>query len=316
MILQQYIQEVLFKQRICVVPQLGTFSVQHFPAHYNTHSQTLTAPREQVMFTQQWQDDGSCVEWIALKENLVPAVAQRKLEKYLEELKADLQSGKPVVLPGIGQLQGDFAGNIHFHAEELPIEKEALDIRPIERTTDHRSTGTISAFVPPPPPEALEPIITEEVEDTLEAVTEESGFKWWWAAVPIAAIVIGLAAWWYLSGISKAVRESETLPDNNAATRQQLAAAAADSLQKALADSTAKAAITPITYYAVVERYKDSSTAAKMQRLQAAWGKTLVLYKRDSMFRTAVELHSLAADTLAQRDSVRNIFGKKVFLEF
>lgn len=312
MILQQYIQEVLFKQRICVVPQLGTFSVQHFPAHYNAHAQTLTAPREQVMFTQQWQDDGSCVEWIALKENLVPAVAQRKLEKYLEELKAALQSGKPLVLPGIGQLQGDFTGNIHFHAEELPVEKETLDITPIERTTDNR---TAPAFVPPPPMEALEPIMTEEVEDTLEAVTEESGFKWWWAAIPIAAIVIGLAAWWYLSGISKAVSESET-PANTEATTQQLAAAAADSIQKALVDSTAKAAITPITYYAVVERYKDSSIAVKKQKQQLAWGKTLVLYKRDSMYRTAVELRSLVADTTVQRDSVRKVFGNKVFLEF
>ena len=311
MILQQYIQEVLFKQRICVVPQLGTFSVQHFPAHYNSHAQTLTAPREQVMFTQQWQDDGSCVEWIALKENLVPAVAQRKLEKYLEELKAELQSGKPLVLPGIGQLQGDFTGNIHFHAEELPVEKETLDLTPIERTTDSR---TAPAFVPPPP-EALEPIMTEEVEDTLEAVTEESGFKWWWAAIPIAAIVIGLAAWWYLSGISKAVSQSETPPDTEV-TAKQLAAAAADSIQKALADSTAKAAITPITYYAVVERYKDSTIAVKKQKQQLAWGKTLVLYKRDSMYRTAVELHSLVADTTVQRDSIRKVFGNKVFLEF
>jgi len=311
LILQQYIQEVLFKQRICVVPQLGTFSVQHFPAHYNSHAQTLTAPREQVMFTQQWQDDGSCVEWIALKENLVPAVAQRKLEKYLEELKAELQSGKPLVLPGIGQLQGDFTGNIHFHAEELPVEKETLDLTPIERTTDSR---TAPAFVPPPP-EALEPIMTEEVEDTLEAVTEESGFKWWWAAIPIAAIVIGLAAWWYLSGISKAVSQSETPPDTEV-TAKQLAAAAADSIQKALADSTAKAAITPITYYAVVERYKDSTIAVKKQKQQLAWGKTLVLYKRDSMYRTAVELHSLVADTTVQRDSIRKVFGNKVFLEF
>lgn len=304
---------MLFKQRVCVVPQLGTFSVQHFPAHYNTHAQTLTAPRDQVMFTQQWQDDGSCVEWIALKENLVPAVAQRKLEKYLEELKADLRSGKPLVLPGIGQLQGDFAGNIHFHAEELPIEKETLDITPIERT-DNRTPA--AAFVPPPPTAALEPIMTEEVEDTLEAMTEESGFKWWWAAIPIAAIVIGLATWWYISSVSTAVSESAPPVNMDSTTTQQMAAAA-DSIQQVLADSAAKAAITPITYYAVLDSYKDSSTAVKTQKLQKAYGRELVVYKRDSLFRAAIALHSLAADTTQQRDSIQKIFSyKKVRLEF
>jgi nucleoid DNA-binding protein len=313
MMLEQYIQEVLFKQRVCVVPQLGTFSVQHFPAHYNTHAQTLTAPREQVMFTQQWQDDGSCVEWIALKENLVPAVAQRKLEKYLEELKDGLKSGTPLVLPGIGQLQGDFAGNIHFHAEELPIEKATLDLSPIER-----AESKPAAFTPPvpqPDPEqkqALEPIMTEEMEETLEAVTEESGFKWWWAALPIAAIVIGLAAWWYISGVSAVV--SETAPSVNIDSVAQQAAI--DSLQKvAIADSIT-AANAVHTYFAVIDTYKDSSKAVVQQKKQQGWKRTLIIYKRDSMFRTAVELHVLPIDTTQSLDSVKKIFGNKVRLEF
>lgn len=313
MMLEQYIQEVLFKQRVCVVPQLGTFSVQHFPAHYNTHAQTLTAPREQVMFTQQWQDDGSCVEWIALKENLVPAVAQRKLEKYLEELKNGLKSGTPLVLPGIGQLQGDFAGNIHFHAEELPIEKATLDLTPIERAAPKPV-----AFTPPVPPpdaeqkQALEPIMTEEMEETLEAVTEESGFKWWWAALPIAAIVIGLAAWWYISGVSAAVSESAP-PVNMDSVAQQ---AAIDSLQQvAIADSVA-AANAVHTYFAVIDTYKDSSKAVVQQKKQLGWKRTLIIYKRDSMFRTAVELHVLPIDTTQSLDSVKKIFGNKVHLEF
>jgi hypothetical protein len=311
MILQQYIQEVLFKQRVCVVPQLGTFSVQHFPAHYNTQAQTLTAPREQVMFTQQWQDDGSCVEWIALKENLVPAVAQRKLEKYLEELKAGLKSGTPLVLPGIGQLQGDFTGNIHFHAEELPVEKETIDITPIERT-DNKPTS----FAPPVPTEqtqqALEPIMTEEVEDTLEAVTEESGFKWWWAAIPVAAIIIGLAAWWYTSSVATAVSEST----NTAAADSTAQQAAIDSVkQVAIADSIA-AANAAHTYFVVIKTYKDSSEAVKAQKKQAKWDRTLVIYKRDSLFRTAVELHAFPADTTARLDSIRAVFGKSVYLEW
>lgn len=314
MMLEQYIQEVLFKQRVCVVPQLGTFSVQHFPAHYNTHAQTLTAPREQVMFTQQWQDDGSCVEWIALKENLVPAVAQRKLEKYLEELKDGLKSGTPLVLPGIGQLQGDFAGNIHFHAEELPIEKATLDLAPIERA-DPKPV----AFTPPvpePAPEqkqALEPIMTEEVEETLEAVTEESGFKWWWAALPIAAIVIGLAAWWYISGVSTAVSASAP-PVNMDSVAQR---AAIDSLQQvAIADSIA-AANAVHTYFAVTKSFKDSSAAVKEQKKQGNWGRALVIYKRDSLFRTAVELHVLPADTTLRLDSIRTEFKRQdIYLEY
>ncbi|HEY9257320.1 hypothetical protein, partial [Chitinophaga sp.] len=274
---------------------------------------TLTAPREQIMFTQQWQDDGSCVEWIALKENLVPAVAQRKLEKYLEELKNGLKSGIPLVLPGIGQLQGDFAGNIHFHAEELPIEKATLDLTPIERA-DPKPV----AFAPAAPqPEteqkqALEPIMTEEMEETLEAVTQESGFKWWWAGIPIAGIVIGLAAWWYLSGVSAAV--SETAPPVNVDSIAKQAAI--DSLQQvAIADSVA-AANAVHTYFAVTKTYKDSSAAVKDQKKQAHWGRTLVIYKRDSLFRTAIELHVVPADTTLQLDSIRTVFGNKVYLEF
>lgn len=313
MMLEQYIQEVLFKQRVCVVPQLGTFSVQHFPAHYNSQAQTLTAPREQVIFTQQWQDDGSCVEWIALKENLVPAVAQRKLEKYLEELKEGLKSGTPLVLPGIGQLQGDFAGNIHFHAEELPIEKATLDITPIERPDTKPASFTPPP--PPPPPEqkqALEPIMTEEVEDTLEAVTEESGFKWWWAGIPIAAIVIGLAAWWYISGVSTPASESAPSVNTDSIAKQ----AAIDSLkQVAIADSVA-AANAVHTYFAVVKTYKDSSAAVLAQKKQASWKRTLVIYKRDSLFRTAIELHVLPADTTLRLDTIRSVFGKNVYLEY
>lgn len=310
MMLQLYIQEVLFKQRVCVVPQLGTFSVQHFPAHYNSQTQTLTPPREQVMFTQQWQDDGSCVEWIALKENLVPAVAQRKFEKYLEEMKEGLKSGKPLVLPGIGQLQGDFTGNIHFHAEELPVEKNSLDITPIDRP-EHKTDYKPAAYTPPPSPPAIEPIMTEEVEETLEAVTEESGFKWWWAAIPIAAIVIGICVWLYLATAVVSNPVSITINTDSIAKQHAI-----DSLkQVAIADSIA-AANTIQTYFAVIDILKDSTEAVKRQKKQAKWGRMLTIYKKDSLFRTAVELHVLPADTTPHLDTIRRAFKRQdIYLE-
>ncbi|PSL46607.1 hypothetical protein CLV51_103588 [Chitinophaga niastensis] len=309
MILQQYIQEVLFKQRVCVVPQLGTFTVQHFPAQYNVAAHTLTAPREQVIFTQQWQDDGSCLEWIALKENLVPAVAQRKMEKYLEELKTTLQSGKPLVLPGIGQLQGDFTGNIHFHAEILPVEQESIPITPIQRQETKAPAPAPQA--PPPVTMPLEPMMTEEMEDTLEAVTEEGGFKWWWAGIPIAMVVIGLATWWYVSSQA-------------GSPGPQVQAVNTDSIKaKQLADSI-KAA-TPVTppppdtlaYFAVVEEFKDSVRAARQTAKRQAWKQEVVMYKRGNSYKVAAPIRSIASDTTAELEKKKVYFkNNRIYLDF
>jgi hypothetical protein len=299
---------VLFKQRVCVVPQLGTFSVQHFPAQYNVSAHTLAAPREQVIFTQQWQDDGSCLEWIALKENLVPAVAQRKMEKYLEELKATLQSGKLVILPGIGQLQGDFTGNIHFHAEVLPIEQESLPITPIQR----QETKVPAAPIPPAAT-PLEPIMTEEVEETLEAVTEESGFKWWWAAIPGAAIVLGLTAWWFVNlnyqpAIPPPVRQT-TNTDSLKAAQQKDSILPATAVMPATSDT--------LSYFAVVEEFKDSVRAARQVAKRQAWKQDVVMYKKGNSYKVAAPVRSIASDTTAELEKKKAYFkNNKVYLDF
>ncbi|GEP89566.1 hypothetical protein SAMN05660909_02074 [Chitinophaga terrae (ex Kim and Jung 2007)] len=310
MILLQYIQEVLFKQRVCVVPHLGTFMIQHFPAFYNTNTQTLTPPRDQIMFTQHWQDDGACVEWIALKENLVPAVAQRKLEKYIEELKEELKSATPLSIPGVGKLLGDFAGNVHFYPEELPAEFDSLDIAPIERESEKPFAPASSIDHTPPPTvdkTALEPIMTEEVENDLELVEEESGFKWWWAAVPAIIIIGGLAAWYYVTYQYKPVATTETTIEDTPAQQQ---VAAADTTAQTPADTVQA----PARYLAVIKTFDDSAKAASYQAKQKAWGYPMVLYKRDSLYVTAIELLP-DADTTHVLDSLRKHFLTPVHLD-
>ncbi|WP_143310180.1 HU domain-containing protein [Chitinophaga vietnamensis] len=318
MVLQQYIQEVLFRQRVCVVPHLGTFRIEHFPAQYNVSAQTLTAPRDQVLFTQTWQDDGSCLEWIALKENLVPSVAQRKLEKYLDELKEELKTGKPMILPGIGQLQGDFAGNIHFYAEELPLSQDTLSLRPIRQEeaapapAPTPAAPAASITIPPAHAEQqpLEPIMTEEAEETLETITEESGFKWWWAAVPVAAIIGGLAIWWYVSNQSTPV----AMPTPNTDTVKHESLTPADSLQQADSTHAALTATPTLNYFAVVAEFADSVKALKFEKRQKGWGREVVMYKRNDLFKVAVPLSG--ADSLKALDSIKAAFGNKAYLEY
>ncbi|WP_160716559.1 hypothetical protein [Chitinophaga solisilvae] len=305
MIIQQYIQEVLFRQRVCVVPQLGTFSIQHFPAQYNASAQTLMPPRDQIIFSQSWQDDGSLLEWIGLKENLVPSVAQRKMEKYLEELKASLKDGKTLELAGIGKLQGDFTGNVHFYAEELPINPESLPISPI-----HRQPATPVAPEPPVPTEPLplqelEPVMTEEEEDTLEAVTDNSIFSWWRATAALAFLLGGLAIWYFVSRQAPRAETAET-PDMPAHDTAATAVTPADSATIAATPVVSDS----ISYLIVIEAYKDSTTAAKKMARRKSWKQfELVLIKKDSLYSIALPVTSLPADTTARLDSTRSKYG-------
>nr|WP_295869372.1 hypothetical protein [uncultured Chitinophaga sp.] len=319
LILQQYIQEVLFRQRICVVPHIGTFSIQHFPARYNAGAQTLLPPRDQVVFTQSWQDDGSCLEWIALKENLVPAVAQRKLEKYIEEFKEALQPGQALELPGIGKLQGDFAGNLHFHAEELPVDPADLPITPIQRqepaepfTPPAAPQAAATPEEPPVPPVSapVEPVMTEEEENTLEAVTEGSIFKWWWAVAGALILLGGLAAWWYIGR-----QGGDHTPASAPA-----APVTADTTQQAMPDSSlaaTPAAPDSISYFIVLEEFPDSLTAAKKTAKRQAWEQPVVMIHRGNRYKVAIPVTSLPIDTTSELQAKRSKYGiNKAYLEY
>ncbi|MBV7532238.1 hypothetical protein [Chitinophaga sp. sic0106] len=306
MILQQYIQEVLFRQRVCVIPQLGTFTLQHFPAQYNVNSQTLTPPWDQVLFSQTYKDDGSCVEWIALKENLVPSVAQRKLEKYLEEMKAELRTGKPMELPGIGTLQGDFAGNIHFFAEKLPVTQESLDLYPIREEEEPT----------PPAPEPIapiEPVMTEEVENVLEAIEEESSFKWWWAVAAVAVVGAAAGAWWYISQQNRHANTITDIPMDEVI--QDTPALQTTPVDSMAVDSNAAAmpVIDTSKYVAVYYTTKDSTDAGKKLQRQLSWGRKVIMYLKDDTYRLAVEVDN--ADTTTAIQQVRKDFGNQAFLE-
>ncbi|NML37759.1 hypothetical protein HHL17_11195 [Chitinophaga sp. G-6-1-13] len=318
LILQQYIQEVLFRQRICVVPHIGTFSIQHFPSRYNAGAQTLLPPRDQVVFTQSWQDDGSCQEWIALKENLVPAVAQRKLDKYIEEFKEALQPGQVLELPGIGKLQGDFAGNLHFHAEELPVDPTDLPITPIQREEPSAPSALPPAIAPttamtpveppvPPSPAAVEPVMTLEEEDTLEAVTEGSIFKWWWAAAGALILLGGLAAWWYIGRQGTPATPSPVVIIDT--TRHAAPADTSLAVTPAATDS--------ISYFVVLEEFQDSLSAAKKAVKRQGWKQNVVMYRRDNLYKVAVPVRSLPIDTTSELQENRSKFGiNKAYLEY
>jgi hypothetical protein len=314
LILEQYIQDVLFRQQICIVPGIGTFTLQHIPAQYNIIDKSLDPPGQRVIFDETWTDDGSCLEWISLKENLVPAVASRKLDKYIADLRASLQTGRPLELPGIGSLQSDTMGRISFQPEHLPGKPDSLHLQPVLRAdaSPRVTVGTTE-------------VVNEEVVDHTtpippwELEEQQSRFKWWWVAIPIAAALLATAIWWFVSNQAP----TEASAENNAAA----APAATDTmtLPAEVTQTDTSIAATPandtLQYYVVFATYSNRTAADKRFRKMKGWGINVTMYttRDSSSFKLAIPFRTLASDTSGKIDEVRKNYGGdngRVYLEF
>jgi len=133
LVLQQYIQEILFRQHTCCLPQLGVFKLTHTPARYDVTNKTISPPGEIITFEETLTNDGGLVEWISQKELLVPAIAQLKMEKYIDDFKQLLKKGEPVVIPGVGKLHANTVGRISFEQEPPAITRDVLHVSPVIR---------------------------------------------------------------------------------------------------------------------------------------------------------------------------------------
>lgn len=296
------------------MPGIGTFTLQHIPAQYNVVDKSLDPPGQRVIFEETWNDDGSCLEWISLKENLVPAIASRKLEKYIEDLKAGLQAGRPLELPGIGSLQADPLGHIRFNPQQLPGSPDALRLQPVLRqeAAPKVTVGTTE-------------VVNNEVVDHYTAVPpweleeQQSRFKWWWVAIPIAAALVATAIWWFVS--NQVPTESSV---ENAALTPQAATDTMALQQEVTQTDTSIAPVTPVDdtlqYYVVFARYSKLAAAVKRLKTLKSYGLPAEMYSNNDSteFRLRMKFRTLAADTAQNIKKVKDNYAPKenVYLEF
>lgn len=236
MVLQQYIQEILFRQHTCCLPQLGVFKLTHTPARYDVTNKTISPPGEIITFEETLTNDGGLVEWISQKELLVPAIAQLKMEKYIDDFRQLLKKGEPVVIPGVGKLMANTVGRISFEQEPPAITRDVLHVSPVIRqdashkvtvgtkevvnkqVVDHLtaspSSSSSSSSAPASSPssassaspaassdQGLKPpattaAATEDYE--YEGYTKEipSKLRWLWIAIPVASVATAIIVWY------------------------------------------------------------------------------------------------------------------------
>ncbi|WPV70120.1 hypothetical protein [Chitinophaga sp. LS1] len=325
MVLQQYIQDTLFRKEPCILPKTGIFSVQHIPARYNVTTKTLEPPQEVILFEDTWGDEEQLVKWISQREHLVDNIARMKMEKYVEEVQTMLKSGQTFAIPGVGQLKADMAGQVIFIAEYLPIELETLMVQPVIRTdVSHRVTIGDKEFV------------NNQVVNHVSASSEnakpnpgyttnsdyppypepaQSSFRWWWVAVPVAVVLAAGLVWWLiakqpLESQEPVISADRSTPATVDTTLVQDSTTRTDSSQQQAASS---ATATNKTYYVVVEEFHDLKKATKKLNFHHKNDRGYVTLQADSndtsFYRLLVPFNTPLADTTKSKDSIQKFFG-------
>lgn len=302
--LQNYIIEVLFKDQVCCVPGVGTFTIQHIPAHFNVVEQQLVPPRQQILFEERWDDEYACATWVSQKENLVESVARLKTNVYVEQFKQQLDEGKTITLPGIGSLHKDPYSHLVFTPQELPDTWSPLNLQPVLRpeSAPRVTVGNTE-------------VVNQQVVDHTFAMPDEGrNFKWWWVVFPLLLIGLGAAGWYFWQQQQQAAKPETAVTPVLPVTQDS------SSTQPAKSDSLATAPVVTsdsVQYYAVYMTYKLLTNAEGMVKKQRSWQKNpeIVIYPKDSLYYLAIPFKALPADTTAILDSLRKKLTVPVFLD-
>jgi hypothetical protein len=298
------------------------FKLKHIPARYDVTNKTILPPTEVVTFEETLTDDGSLLEWISQKEHLVSAIAQLKMNKYLDEFRRELKKGNTVVIPGVGQLKADVVGRLSFEQEAPLLTRDILHVSPVIRTDPgHKVTvGTkevvnqqvVDHLTAASAPQAQTAAEGPEVEGYPEE--SSSRYTWLWIAIPIASVLAAAGVWW---SVSKKTTENKSVNTATAAdtTPAQQNQVAADS---AIMEPAVPAGPVVLDYDIIYKTYhNERKTAESKHKQQVAWGHPVVIrYNEDSsIIKLGMNFQTPAADTTRMKDSVRIMYGNNLFLE-
>lgn len=107
----KYIGLFLLKNNFVYIHGLGNLELRKRPGSYD--GDNLQAPSYEVVMTPMGSIDDNLANFIATNEQISISKASNSLREFSQQSRADLQAGKPVIIPSIGSFVED-RGKITF----------------------------------------------------------------------------------------------------------------------------------------------------------------------------------------------------------
>jgi nucleoid DNA-binding protein len=181
------IRELLLIHEKIVIPGFGTFTLSHRPAEINKTTGFVNPPSKDILFDDRKKtDDGELAGSIMQKHQLTREEAAKSINLFVKSAEEQLRLAGTTTIEGIGYLGRDKSGKYSFKPmKELVsriniFELPKLDI-PVTRTVTPRTINP-KPYVPP--------VVTD---------TEEK--RRWWIPLTIVAVLAGLSALVYFTGL-------------------------------------------------------------------------------------------------------------------
>lgn len=107
-------------------------------------------------------DDGKLAKFIASEEGIEEAEAKERISKWVEQLQKDLESGKPVVFDGVGELS-KVDGKMKFVAKPIsPAETPSSPEKKVEKPVENAKPKEEKKETTKPEPKKEQPPVVEE----------------------------------------------------------------------------------------------------------------------------------------------------------
>ncbi len=245
-------------------------------------------------------EDEKLVDYIVQHTNKIKPLASSDLESYAILAKQFLNIGKPLIMEGVGSIQKNQQGNYEF----LP---------------GNFITPRIDDIPRQPKEKREEPVLFES-----EVPTQKTNRTFIIGISAAGIILAGLVGYYFLvvnktdtnipiSEIPAVTQEAPIKQENT----QSLSVL--DSLKK---DSLSRIATAPVTktdsttFKIVLKDYTSEQAVQKAFARLSSYGHKLIILKQDSSnYKLMLPFYKPLADTARVRDSVKEFFGGKPYVQ-
>lgn len=186
--LENYISDLLYRYECVTIPNFGAFLTQSVSATVDNNTNAFYPPKKAISFNEQIQkNDGLLAHYIADVEKIPFEVANEKIAKRINTIKANLKEGETITFKNIGDLIFNNESKIVFEPSyRLNYLTEAFGLSQFASPTVNREVYKEEV-------QAIEEntpiIITSEKREDYERKPKTPYLKY--AAVALIALTLG-----------------------------------------------------------------------------------------------------------------------------